>query len=519
MKRSLFALLLVVICLAVGCNANVGTGSLTVSVSLESSSKTAMPEKENIKVSSYKIVGTCGDSRFEKEFSSESCTITDLAAGTWSVSVEGCNNGVLVAKSSSQSIVIHAYQDVTAVFQLKPSFGGTGTFTFRLGIPKDATDMKQIRCSLIGASDGLGTYDFSFDFANGTVEGDYSIFEYTSQEISGGSYDLSVVTTNSLDEVFGIPINDSVVIYTDQTTSYEHIWDMEFFPEVTLTINDGTSIFAVGAIDLVFTTNNVNAKMLYSVDKGTVGRNDMEYTESFSCPGHVVAMAVLDGWSRNGYAEISNRGPAGGWIFYDCDADNDPNVNNGKGEDDLISSECKWRYLETAPADLCLVNGVPTIDSSTAGYAGGEQYFRFGYYRKTSGGSNVELSTKTGIGEGYSNTEILVDKMQESAYTSSSGTGTTADYAARLCDVLEYEVNGKGFTDWFLPSFGELKLMCENLHEQGVGSFASYNYWSSSEDGAARASRFYFGGDQYDNARYLAYRVRPVRAFLSHSTI
>lgn len=80
-------------------------------------------------------------------------------------------------------------------------------------------------------------------------------------------------------------------------------------------------------------------------------------------------------------------------------------------------------------------------------------------------------------------------------------------------------MNGKGFTDWFLPSFGELKLMCENLHEQGVGSFASYNYWSSSEDGAARASRFYFGGDQYDNARYLAYRVRPVRAFLSHSTI
>lgn len=514
MKRCLFALLLVVICLAVGCRANVGAGSLTVDVSLESSSKTVLPEKDSIKVTSYKIVGVCGDSRFEKEFSSESCTITDLAAGTWSVSVEGYNNGVLVAKSSSQSIVIHAYQDVTAVFHLKPSFGGAGTFTFRLGIPKDATDMKQIKCSLIGASDGLGTYDFSFDFADGTIDGDYSIFEYTNKEIAGGSYDLSVVTTNSLDEVFGIPINDSIVIYTDQTTSYEHVWDIEFFPEVTLTINDGTSTVAVGAVDLVFTTNNGNAKMVYSIDKGSVGRNDMEYTESFSCPGHVVAMAVIDGWSRNGYAEISNRGPAGGWIFYDCDADNDPNVNNGKGEDNLISSECKWRYLEAAPADLRLVNGVPTIDSTKAGYEGGTYSFKFGHYRETSGGSNVLLSTKTGIGEGCNNTDILVGKMLDAAYTSYSGTGTTSSYAARLCKELVYKENGKDVTGWFLPSKDELNLMYKNLRKKGVGSFTDYSYWSSSENNAYNAwKQIFSSGNQYNFDRDNENRVRPVRAF------
>lgn len=517
MKRSLFALLLVVIFFAVGCKANVGTGSLTVNVSLESSSKTVMPEKDSIKVTSYKIVGVCGDSRFEKEFSSESCTITDLAAGTWSVSVEGYNNGVLVAKSSSQSIVIHAYQDVTAVFQLKPSFGGTGTFTFKLGIPKDATDMKQIKCSLVGASDGLGTYGFSFDFANGSVEGDYSIFEYTNQEIAGGSYDLSVITTNSLDEVFGIPINDSVVIYTDQNTSYEHIWDMEFFPEVTLTINDGTSTVAVGAVDLVFTASNGNAKMIYSVDKGTVDRKDTEYTESFSCPGHVVAMAVIDGWSRNGYAEISNRGSAGGWIFYDCDADNDPNVNNGKGEDNLISSECKWRYLEAAPADLRLVNGISTVDSTIEGYADGTLDFIFGYYRESIGGSNVLLSTKTGIGEGYNNTNLLVvDKNggKREFYTSSSGSGTTSTYAARLCKELVYKVNGENVTGWFLPSEDELSLMYKNLHKQGLGSFANDGYWSSCEDRAIDACLQYFGnGNHNTNARSAECHVRPIRAF------
>lgn len=492
MKRSLFALLLVVICLAVGCKANVGTGSLTVNVSTESSSKTVTPEKENIKVASYKIVGTCGDSRFEKEFSGESCTITDLAAGTWSVSIEGYNNGILVAKSSSQSIVIHAYQDVTAVFQLKPSFGGTGTFTFKLGIPNDATDMKQIKCSLIGASDGLGTYDFSFDFANGTVEGDYSIFEYTNSEIAGGSYDLSVVTTNSLDEVFGIPINDSVVIYTDQTTSYEHIWDMEFFPEVTLTINDGTSIFAVGAPDLVFATNDGNAKMIYSVDKGTVDRNDVEYTKSFSCPGHVVAMAVIDGWSRNGYAEISNRGPAGGWIFYDCDADNDPNVNNGKGEDGLISSECKWRYLEAAPKDL-------------------EFEYVFGYYRPN--GSNRCAETRNSIGSGKANTDDLCLKMNQDgdvAYNSSSGSGT-AKYAAKMCK--EYGEGTEFYGQWFLPSKKELEFMFSNLYKKNIGSFADGSYWSSSESSSDTAYYLSFKGIQNDIDRNYKLRVRPARAF------
>ncbi len=495
MKRSLFALLLVVICLAVGCNANVGTGSLTVSVSLESSSKTAMPEKENIKVSSYKIVGTCGDSRFEKEFSSESCTITDLAAGTWSVSVEGCNNGVLVAKSSSQSIVIHAYQDVTAVFQLKPSFGGTGTFTFRLGIPKDATDMKQIRCSLIGASDGLGTYDFSFDFANGTVEGDYSIFEYTNQEISGGSYDLSVVTTNSLDEVFGIPINDSVVIYTDQTTSYEHIWDLEFFPEVECIVNGGHGAYTVLDSYCLFyiESSDEDAEFFYTVDGTSPNRSSKCYSKPFwvATGKDVGVMVSVDGWSRNGYQtfHVDKIGPAGGYVFYDCDADNEQGNSDG-----LTSKQTKWRYLEAAPGDL---------DST----------YVFGYYRPEA--ANLIVGTSNAIGSGKANTDALCLKMNQDgdvAYSFSSGSGK-AKYAAKMCK--EYGEGTEFYGQWFLPSKDELNLMYANLYKKEVGSFANDNYWSSSEDDAGRAwDQNFNSGNQISLSRYYYdIRVRPVRAF------
>lgn len=195
------------------------------------------------------------------------------------------------------------------------------------------------------------------------------------------------------------------------------------------------------------------------------------------------------------------RGPSGGYVFYD------------RGE--YTGGEHSWRYLEAAPADLCVVNEVPTVDSTIAGYANGTKWFEFGYYRETSGGSNIFLSTKTGIGEGFNNTEILVDRMQESAYTSYSGTNTTSNYAARLCDVLEYEVNGEVFTDWFLPSKDELKLMYENLDNQGLVSFVNGRYyWSSSERDANNAwSQYIDPSSLYTNSRSNESRVRPIRAF------
>ena len=198
------------------------------------------------------------------------------------------------------------------------------------------------------------------------------------------------------------------------------------------------------------------------------------------------------------------RGPSGGYVFYD------------RGE--YTGGENSWRYLEAAPADLRLVNGVPTVDSTMDGYSNGTKRFIFGYYRETCDGSNIFLATKTGIGEGFSNTNILVGKMQDSAYIFSykDRTDTTSDYAASLCEVLEYEVNGEKFGDWFLPSREELNLMYENLHKQGVGSFASYDssYLSSSENsGDFAEGQGFSSGIQYLVNRSSGHRVRPVRAF------
>ena len=211
--------------------------------------------------------------------------------------------------------------------------------------------------------------------------------------------------------------------------------------------------------------------------------NRLGYLDSKELSEEMIAQGLVD-------YEIGEVGPAGGYIFYDCDADNDSGNADG-----LISSECGWRYLEAAPSDL-------------------NDRYKFGYYRTSSSGSNLTVGTKTTIGTGKANTEALVKAMGETAYTSYSGTDKGI-YAAKACDDYSITVNGVVYDDWFLPSKDELALMHDNLYAKGLGSFAYYDYyWSSSEFGYYSAWRQYFYyGSQSNNNRGDFYYVRPVRAF------
>ncbi len=164
---------------------------------------------------------------------------------------------------------------------------------------------------------------------------------------------------------------------------------------------------------------------------------------------------------------VGDKGPAGGFIFYDCDADNDSGNADG-----LISTDCGWRYLEAASADL------------TGTYTWGNDG-SFG-------------TTKTGIGTGKNNTKILAEKGVD--YKAANAVwGKTID----------------GYNDWFLPSKDELNLMYANLYQKELGSFDSGWYWSSSEYNISFAwmQNFSTGAPDY-NQRSIDTCVRPIRAFL-----
>ncbi len=185
--------------------------------------------------------------------------------------------------------------------------------------------------------------------------------------------------------------------------------------------------------------------------------------------------------------KVGDKGSAGGFIFYDCDADN--TTDGGAGADGLKSSDCGWRYLETAPATL-----------STE--------YVFGYSRTSETGTNERVGTDTAVGTGKTNTEKLVSSMGDKAYSSSTGSDK-ATYAAKACSDYTY----KGFDDWFLPSKDELNLIYENLCKKKKVSFGNDNYWSSSEvQGYYSYYQDLESGNKNNMDRGTPYYVLPVRA-------
>lgn len=110
----------------------------------------------------------------------------------------------------------------------------------------------------------------------------------------------------------------------------------------------------------------------------------------------------------------------------------------------------------------------------------------------------VTGATGTAIGTGFANTYKIIAEQG----------ATITDYAAGLARAY----NGGGYTDWFLPSQGELNKLY--INKVAIGGFADSVYWSSSEKDAedAWAQNFGSGSWIYDY-KHNTGRVRAVRAF------
>ncbi len=201
-------------------------------------------------------------------------------------------------------------------------------------------------------------------------------------------------------------------------------------------------------------------------------------------------MTLVAKWSYKTYA-IGDTGPAGGIIYYDVDADNDDEENDGAGTDKLKSSECGWRYLEAAKEIVKLEDG-------TTG-------FIFGYYIVE--GKDAFIWPGKGrdaFGAGRDITKKIVDTLGETACSDAAGTTTTSNYAARVAS----RYNGGGYTDWFLPSTYEAVEM-KDVPELNL------TIWTCSESTATASTIAPTSGmgDCSTVAKSNSYPVRPVRRF------
>lgn len=212
---------------------------------------------------------------------------------------------------------------------------------------------------------------------------------------------------------------------------------------------------------------------------------------------------------------------AGKYVFYDCDEDNDPNINGGRGRDNLMSSECGWRFLEAAPANLRVIKGVPTVDSTAGGYDKATKEFYFGFYRTSPEGENLAIDAKDAVGTGKENTKKFYEAMgEENGYKTLDATKPFIEYPARLCSILEYTgSDGKTYDDWFLPSFEEIKLMFNELDMSGLETPNFQNYFHSSVTRSDLLRVLYYFSDTKDwggsngSREVISAFIRPIRAF------
>ena len=116
----------------------------------------------------------------------------------------------------------------------------------------------------------------------------------------------------------------------------------------------------------------------------------------------------------------------------------------------------------------------------------------------TWGCQGTSISTGGAIGDGQSNTTNIVNGC------------ATPNIAARICnDLVE-----NGYSDWYLPSIGELNSIYPN---RGLLGMTTGEYWSSSQSDANNAWERDFVGSDYPETRLKGStsdkRVRAVRSF------
>lgn len=193
--------------------------------------------------------------------------------------------------------------------------------------------------------------------------------------------------------------------------------------------------------------------------------NIWDYTTSdkwLSGPNTFVSERVF---TADEFFVIGSKSSSGGIIFYDKGY-----VSNG------------WRYLEAW-----------TTDSAQTAY---------GCDQISSG------ATASNVGSGKINTQKI-----KSFYTTPSVTPLAANIATSAYG---------NYSDWFLPSTGELSLMHENLYNKSLGNFTqNREYWSSTEVSENTQSVYAYGFSSSTN-QYVplkgsgyTYYVRPIRAFRS----
>ncbi|WP_299056918.1 fibronectin type III domain-containing protein [uncultured Polaribacter sp.] len=312
--------------------------------------------------------------------------------------------------------------------------------------------------------DGNGDGEFTSnltDLIDGTI---YYIRAYASNS-EGTSYGNELTFTTVAVTIPELATNDVSEITSTTVVSGGNI-----------TSDGGAAITERGVVWSTSTNPTIN------LDTKTIdGNGDGEFTSnvsglSFNVDYFIRAYATNSTGTAYGNEiaftttyGIGEVGPAGGFIFYDKGFYSDG-----------------WRYLEANQTDYS-TEGVVWWNGT------------WNYQNETG------ISPNSNLGDGKANTLLII------------AANNNLNNAAKVCN----DFINNGYSDWYLPSIGELELMCQNLYSEGIGNFADSFYWSSTDTNQihnAHWIQFPHSPEpncilRTDVGRNMANLVRPIRQF------
>ncbi|MBN2859680.1 MAG: hypothetical protein JXK93_05370 [Sphaerochaetaceae bacterium] len=527
-------------------------GHTSLVIHVEEPSRSIFDPSIPMDIAGYRITLTSGETSVTHETSAVgSVTFEALSTGQWTVTIDAFNGWDEVTQSVSGQVIGHL------------SDNGNGEYTRAVTLSRG--EVKHVHASIVPRTDGSGSLSLTVNWPLGgeiithepilkvrlTSFNEFSdVYEntvpavepketvlstaahsYTFTGLAPGWYqihtELKVPDSSAGDaSVYYRRIDFARVVPDDAEGTRGEItitnemletgtagWTFseqmqESLTDLSITHDTKDSLYFTGHTQTFLSTyTSDTAEYQWYVDARPVtGATGSSFQTSFSDHGaHTVTVAVREGDVINGAQkelsilpayEIGDRGIAGGFVFYQDPGDFYP-----------------WTYLEAAPHDIVILSEDPltvTCDITNEGYATGDPDILFGYYRESPEGENIQVTTEPFRQSAMSNTLALVSAMGSAAYTAETGSETTEAYAAKACDILEYN----GYDDWALPSQQQMTLIIEDLMRTGIGNLDSgTSYWSSRTYSATSSYYGKYAGSNAtaDNSTQL--RVRATRSF------
>jgi hypothetical protein len=194
---------------------------------------------------------------------------------------------------------------------------------------------------------------------------------------------------------------------------------------------------------------------------------------------------------------------------------NGTNGTNGAGVVITQQSVCDGTDVDSIANEVCKIGMTGP---------GGGHIFLVDYYDQYAGFDYLEAApvaceqaattwsaanTAVAAARGWAARAVGAGQANTTAILAVFTTATTLNNAAKYADSLTCGTQ----TDWFLGSYGDMRLMRDNL--EGVGGFTGEYYWTSSEVANTIATPISFNqiekfSEQKD---FGSYNVRPVRDF------